>query len=99
MRARCPGWGVSYRSWNGVSEPAPDRGDVDGSAPDEVAFVIPGGDGAELAEGTLDGVALLAGGVEGGWPTARAAAPQPVAGLICGLSDGGLDATLAREWH
>jgi hypothetical protein len=85
---------------DGVSEPDPDRGDIDGSAPDEVAFVIPGGDGtvlAELAEGTLDGVALLVGGrVEGGWPAGRAAAAEPVTGLICGLGDGGLDAAPAQ---
>jgi hypothetical protein len=48
-----------------MAEPDPDRGDIDGSAPDEVAFVVPGGHSAvlaELAEGTLDGVALLIGG-------------------------------------
>ena len=84
---------------DGISEPDPDRGDVDGSAPDEVAFAVSGGDGAvlaELAEGTFDGVALLVGdGVEGGWPAARAAAPPPVAGLIGGFGDGGRDAALA----
>ena len=66
---------MSRRSWDGVAEPDPDRGDVDGSAPDEVAFVVPGGHGtvlAELAEGPLDDVALLVGGgVEGGRPAAR----------------------------
>jgi len=85
---------------DGVSEPDPDRGDVDGSAPDEVAFVVAGGEGAvlaELAEGTLDGVALLINvGVEGGWAAARAPAAEPVAGLICGFGDGGLDAALAQ---
>ena len=85
---------------DGVSEPDPDRGDVDGSAPDEVAFVVAGGDGAvlaELAEGTFDGVALLvSGGVEGGWAAARAAAADPVAGLVGGFRDGGLDAALAQ---
>ena len=40
-----------------MTEPDSDRGNVDGSAPDEVAFVEPGGNGAvlaELAEGPLD---------------------------------------------
>jgi hypothetical protein len=70
------------------AEPDPDRGDVDGPAPDEVVFVVPGGDGAvlaELAEGPLDGVALLAGGgVEAGRAAAGAAAAQPVADLVGG---------------
>jgi hypothetical protein len=52
------------------AEPDPDRGDIDGPAPDEVTFAGPGGDGAvlaELAEGPLDGVALLVSdGVEAG---------------------------------
>src|SRR5690349_19089354 len=83
-----------------MAEPDSDRGHIDGSAPDEVAFVVPGSDGAvlaEVAEGALDGVALpVGGGVEGGRAAAFAAAPQPVADLICGLGDGGLDATLAQ---
>ena len=58
-----------------MAEPDPDRGHVDGSPPDVVALVVPGRDGAvlaEMAEGPLDDVALLIGrGVEGG----RAAAP------------------------
>ena len=78
-----------------VAEPDPDRGHVDGSAPDEIAFVVPGGDGpvlAELAEGTLDGVArLVGGGVECRRPAAFAAAPEPVAGLVCGFGDSRLD--------
>ena len=53
-----------------MAEPDPDRGHVDGSPPNVVAFVVPGSDGAvlaELAEGALNGVALLiGGGVEGG---------------------------------
>jgi hypothetical protein len=72
----------------GVAEPDPDRGDVDGSAPDEVAFVIPGRHGAvlaELAERPLDDVALLVRGtVERGWSAASAAAPQPVGDLAEG---------------
>ena len=40
---------------------------------------------AELAEGTLDDVALLIGRtVEGGWPAAPAATPEPVADLAEG---------------
>jgi len=68
-----------------MAEPDPDRGHIDGSAPDEVALVIPGRDGAllaELAERALDGVALLVGGgVEGGRAAAFAAAPEAVAGF------------------
>jgi hypothetical protein len=50
---------------NWVAEPDPDGGDVDGAAPDEAAFAEPGRHRAmlaELAEGALDGVAVLAGG-------------------------------------
>ena len=87
---------MSRRSWDGVAEPDPDRGDVDGSAVDEVALVVAGGDGpvlAEPVEGPLDGVALLVGhGVEGGRAAAPAAAPEAVADLVGGLGDGGLDA-------
>jgi hypothetical protein len=60
---------VSRGLRNGMPEPDPDRGHVDGSAPDEVALVITGGHGAmlaELAERPLDDVALIiGGGVEG----------------------------------
>jgi hypothetical protein len=60
-----------------VAEPDSDRGHIDGSAPDEVAFVVSGGDGAvlaELAEGTLHNIALPVGRrVEGG----REAAATP----------------------
>jgi len=68
---------VSRRSWDGVAEPDADRGDVDGAAPNKVAFVELGGDGpvlAELADGPFDGVALLVDGrVEGRWSAALAA--------------------------
>jgi hypothetical protein len=37
-------------SWNGVPEPDPDRGDVDGALVDLFALVITGGDGTELLE-------------------------------------------------
>jgi hypothetical protein len=53
---------VSCGSRNGVSEPDPDRGEVDGSAEDVVAFVIAGGYravGFEFVDGAFDGVALL----------------------------------------
>jgi hypothetical protein len=53
---------VSRRSWDGITEPDADGGDVYGSAGDEVALVIPGSDRpvlAEPAEGAFDGVALL----------------------------------------
>ena len=45
-----------------VAEADPNRGPIDGAAPDVVAFVVPGRHGAvlaELAEGAFDGVALL----------------------------------------
>src|ERR1700674_2885062 len=81
---------------DGVAEPDPDRGDVDGAAVDEVALVVPGGDRpvlAKPAEGALDGVALLVGdGVARGRPSAPAAAPEAVADLVGGFGDGGLDA-------
>src|SRR5436190_9615583 len=83
-----------------MTEPDPDRGHVDGSAPDEVALVVPGGDGAvlaEMAEGPLDDVALLIGrSVEGGRAPAPAAAPQPVPHLVRGLGDGRLDPAPAQ---
>jgi hypothetical protein len=83
-----------------MTEPDPDRGDVDGAAPDEVALVIPGRHGAvlaELAERPLDHVALLiGGGVEGGRPAAFAAAPQPVLHLIRGLGNRRLDRAAAQ---
>ena len=83
-----------------MTEPDPDRGHVDGSPPGEVAFVVPGGHGAvltELAEGALDDVALLIGrSVEGGRAAAPAAAPQPVAGLVRGLGNGGFDPAAAQ---
>jgi hypothetical protein len=85
---------------DGVAEPDPDGGDVDGSAPDEVAFVVAGGDGAvlaELADGALDGVALLVQlAVEGGRAAALAAAPEPACLLVGGLGDDGPDAASAQ---
>jgi hypothetical protein len=51
---------------------------------------------AELAEGPLDDVALLIGGsVEGGWPAAPSATPEPVAGLVRGFGDSGPDPAAA----
>jgi hypothetical protein len=79
------------------AEPDPDRGDVDGSAPDEVALVEPGGDGAvvtESAEGALDGVALLVpAGVDGGRAESVNLGEAPVAGfyrVAASVSCGGL---------
>src|SRR5271169_5257004 len=82
------------------AKPDPDRGDVDGPAPYEVAFVEPGGDCAvlaELAERSLDGVALLvSSGIEGGRPPAGAATPQPAADLVGGLRNRRLDPAAAQ---
>jgi len=51
----------------------------------------------ELAESTLDGVALFIGGrVEGGWAAAPAATPQAAADLVRGLGDGGFDAASSQ---
>src|SRR5215471_8285845 len=44
------GWSVSRRSCDGMTEPDPYRGHIDGAAPDVVAFVEPGGHGTVLAE-------------------------------------------------
>ena len=49
-------------SWDRVAWPDADRGDVDGALVDALAFVVTGGDGAELlelAEAAFDGVAFL----------------------------------------
>jgi hypothetical protein len=51
-----------------MTEPDPDRGHIDDSAPDIVAFVVPGGDNAilaKLAEGALDGASPDSGGLLG----------------------------------
>ena len=42
-----------------IAEPEADSSDVDGAAVDEVPLEVQGSDGAELAEGALDGAALL----------------------------------------
>ena len=66
-------------------------GDVDGAAPDEVAFVVAGGHSAvlpELAEGSFDGVAVaVGGGSGGGWPGRRCG--RVVAGGGSGLMAAG----------
>jgi hypothetical protein len=52
--------GVSRRSSDRISQPDPDRGDVDGALVHELALVLARRDGAELlelAEAALDGVA------------------------------------------
>src|SRR3954467_14472155 len=95
-----PRWSLSRGSSDGVAEPDPDRGEVDGSAERVVAFVISGGHrpvGLELVDGAFDDVALLVGfGVEPGWPPARAAPPQPVLLLVGGFGNGGLDPALPQ---
>jgi hypothetical protein len=45
-----------------MAKPGPDRGDVDGSAPNELTFVVAGSNhpvAAELAEGALDSVEVV----------------------------------------
>jgi len=47
---------------DGIPQPDPDRGDVDGAAVDEVAFVVAGSDrpgSAEFVDRPLDNVAIL----------------------------------------
>src|SRR5665811_1545926 len=72
-----------------VSQPDPDRGDVDGAAVDELPFVVSGRDGsglAELVDGALDDVAGLVGRlVERRWPPTLAA-PVGAAGDLVGLA-------------
>jgi len=86
---------VPRRSCDGVSEPDADGGHVDDAAVDEVRFVVPGGDGAVLAElvnGPFDRVALLVGfAVERGRAAAFATLAEPGLDLIGGLGDGRLD--------
>src|SRR3954449_3010445 len=95
-----PRWSLSRGSSDGVAEPDPDRGEVDGSAECVVAFVVAGGHrpvGFELVDGAFDDVALLVGfGVEHRWPPALAAAAEPVLLLIRGFGDGGLDPASAQ---
>src|SRR3954467_9852987 len=95
-----PRWSLSRGSSDGVAEPDPDRGEVDGSAECVVAFVVAGGHrpvGLELVDGAFDDVALLVGlGVEPGWPPTRAAPPQPVLLLVDGFGDGRPDPALAQ---
>src|SRR6266576_6661737 len=45
-----PRWGVFRGSWDGVSQPDPDRRDVDGALVHELPLVITGRDGTELLE-------------------------------------------------
>src|SRR3954454_22104903 len=95
-----PRWSLSRGSSDGVAEPDPDRGEVDGSAEGVVAFVVAGGYrpvGFELVDGAFDDVALLVGlAVEPGWPPARAAPAEPVVLLVGGFGDGGLDPAFAQ---
>src|SRR3954453_20111659 len=95
-----PRWSLSRGSSDGVAEPDPDRGEVDGSAECVVAFVVSGGHrpvGLELVDGAFDDVALLVDlAVEPGGPPARAAPAQPVVLLVRGFGDGGLDPASAQ---
>src|SRR3954454_15660589 len=95
-----PRWSLSRGSSDGVAEPDPDRGEVDGSAECVVAFVVAGGYrsvGFELVDGAFDDVALLVDlAVEPGWPPACAASSQPVVLLVGGFGDGGLDLTFPQ---
>jgi hypothetical protein len=71
---------------DGIAEPDPDCGDVDAAARDEVAFVVPGGDGSVLgqpAAGALDGVVQSR--VEAEWPSSVAVASSAVGLLVSGL--------------
>src|SRR6266508_4961697 len=81
---------------NGVAEPDPDRGDIDGSAVDVVAFVGAHGHGSvapELVDGSLDRVAVAVGHrVELRPPAALAAAPGAVGDVVRWFGNGGLDA-------
>src|SRR5215203_2218284 len=95
-----PRWSLSRGSSDGVAEPDPDRGEVDGSAECVVAFVVAGGHrpvGLELVDGAFDDVALLVDlGVEAGWPPTRTAPPEPVLLLVGRFGDGGLDPALPQ---
>jgi hypothetical protein len=91
---------VSRGSWDGISQPAPDRCDVDGALVHVLAFVVSGRDGAELLElreTALDGVALfITSGIEGRRPAARAAAAAPVFLLVLLDRDDRLDPALVQ---
>ena len=77
---------MSRGSWNGISQPDPDRRQIDGALVDELAFVIAGRDSAELpelAEAALDSVALFVTcPVKSERPTARTAPAAAVSFLL-----------------
>jgi len=83
---------VSRGSWDGVSSPDPDRGNIDGSAEHVVTFVVTGGEGAvplEFVDGAFDDVAqLVALGVELRCSPALVAPAEPVAALVGRFRDG-----------
>jgi hypothetical protein len=91
---------VSPGSGDGVAEPDPDRGDVDGALVDTFSLVVSGGDGAEgfeLVEAAFHGVAVLVPlGVEGGWPAAGRAAVAAMLFLVFLDRDDRSDTTSAR---
>src|ERR1019366_3963879 len=82
-----------------VTEPDPDRGDVDGAAVDELSLVAAGRDCSGLAE-LVDGAsttlrvlyAALSNLVERRWPPALAAPVGSAGDLACLARDRGLDA-------
>lgn len=74
---------MRFGSWDGVAEPDLDGRDVDRSLVDDLAFVVTGRNGPELAElvdAPLDGVALL---VELGVEVGRAAAGRAALARCC----------------
>jgi hypothetical protein len=84
-----------------MAEPDPDRGHVDGSPPDVVAFVVPGRDGAvlaEMAESPLGHVALLIGrSVESGGRPPALPRRSRFRTWSAGFGNGGPD-PVARRW-
>jgi len=86
---------VPWMGFDRVSEPDPDRGDVEGALVDVLAFVVAGGHGPgdpQLVDRPLDDVAPLVGlGVEGRGSAAAAAASGQAGLGSGGFGDGGLD--------
>src|SRR3954451_13699279 len=87
----CPPKVLPCRSVDRVAERDPDGGDVNGAAPDVVAFVVPGGHGSvllQLVDGSLDDVAVGAPpGVERRWAAPGGAPLGAVADLVGAFRD------------